>query len=1008
MALSFKLNGTKIYPVVNTTITERIGTFSDGTLPLEISNVKNAFLPMSKLVIEDSVTSSKWEFVVVNDDVEIVKKINPVMYKHNLVVRSGIYESTKHLLRNNVFSQPPRLLKGICHQMLGAVSNFTSSTDFIFPIKDASKDSYSHIDINLSSRHKIAKAGIRLSTDIWEYTSNSFNSPATHKKNAHNSMIVAVDRYDNNVFIRTKLYQLVNYETYKEIANNDIIFENLTDKTVLKVRIEDGFNSFDPSNVGNTGALAVVDATLELQTYYYSMFDILDDLYYQSRKIYNDIPSIYLKCVNLSSDPAIVNELKGIIAPEISFNGMTYYDALYSLFSYIDAIPVVDNNGFLSYEYLNNNNANVVSIENHKADEKISINDEYYTNKLVANYQNARQENSVCYPCTSRMRRVASKDLGIPTSTSYCLKVPKPIDYIDKVLITTGSLTVEAFFQYNQDPYTIVGVSYKGITINQIEIQDRVLETTLYNSLNDNREFYEDTFLLCNCLCYSKGSNYIDLLGNASLTILTHEIYKYVIMSQLLFKFGVPCYSTLYLYNDTGAVGLTDLEDTVESHIVNKQDITYYIEYHALYDGRVEQVSQKYKYEGETFTTQESAEVSLNKMGNNLQGLIAKVGNKKENISLDVTSYGSRMRVGSIWINDDNERYIANVVQTTFSTSQDKVIINAEFSKDFNLLSQFTKIDQQKRFYEISERLTTKGYENITEYIYFSYNDNMIQDDNFVESSINNIYILNAIVMGTLGKNVGYKCDYATFRPYTHINDNSPSTANYMYLPLHIYGSGNSLCFEMDYDDTLDAGNRVTGDGGDDTPYYARSSIYTTDKNGFSDKVEIKLWQVSSSWNATEFPIITTITDRNLITIDNFYYMKKPNEIFHLNFAFAFMYENEEFFFGNEFIENNAVIRTIDKTRTALKFYYGNKLYSIIDNKPLDDSNIVSIASISGNSIEENGIYYLEVVIQLNSSISGNSWALCDENDNILIASNKEMSNVSQITFYVIPRRNRI
>ena len=42
MALQFKIGATRIYPIVNTTITERVGTFSDGTLPLELSTVKYA------------------------------------------------------------------------------------------------------------------------------------------------------------------------------------------------------------------------------------------------------------------------------------------------------------------------------------------------------------------------------------------------------------------------------------------------------------------------------------------------------------------------------------------------------------------------------------------------------------------------------------------------------------------------------------------------------------------------------------------------------------------------------------------------------------------------------------------------------------------------------------------------------------------------------------------------------------------------------------------------------
>ena len=82
MALVFKVNDTRIYPIVNTTITERVGTFSDGSLPLEISNIRECFIPMSQLTIEDTETNSKWFYVIVADDVERVSKSNELCYRH--------------------------------------------------------------------------------------------------------------------------------------------------------------------------------------------------------------------------------------------------------------------------------------------------------------------------------------------------------------------------------------------------------------------------------------------------------------------------------------------------------------------------------------------------------------------------------------------------------------------------------------------------------------------------------------------------------------------------------------------------------------------------------------------------------------------------------------------------------------------------------------------------------------------------------------------------------------
>ena len=190
MALVFKVNDTRIYPIVNTTITERVGTFSDGSLPLEISNVRECFIPMSQLTIEDTETNSKWFYVIVADDVERVSKSNELCYRHNLTVRSGIYETKKHILRNTVFSQPPRISKATCNQMLVAPTLF-NSTEVCFFYPDGTDDKCSHFDLKLTKRTKIASAKLKLHTILYEYPQgNSALDNPTRFDNRHKSITI--------------------------------------------------------------------------------------------------------------------------------------------------------------------------------------------------------------------------------------------------------------------------------------------------------------------------------------------------------------------------------------------------------------------------------------------------------------------------------------------------------------------------------------------------------------------------------------------------------------------------------------------------------------------------------------------------------------------------------------------------------------------------------------------------------------------------------------------------
>lgn len=249
------------------------------------------------------------------------------------------------------------------------------------------------------------------------------------------------------------------------------------------------------------------------------------------------------------------------------------------------------------------------------------------------------------------------------------------------------------------------------------------------------------------------------------------------------------------------------------------------------------------------------------------------------------------------------------------------------------------------------------------------------------------------------------KVTYATFKPYTYENDNASAINGYVYIPLHCYGSGNSICFEMDYDDSLNAGNRLTGN----SSYFTKATLYT-ESNGFADVVDIAIWDdygYSSDDNYSEnFPIISSISNPKMIDIQGFHYYKKPNEIFHINYGIAFMSDEDcEFFFGDKFINNNAVIVN-SKLSSQVRFNYGDKLYSIIDNKGINSSTIDCTISASISILNDKK--YVAVTITLGSAIDCKSWALVDENNNVLVASNKTYENVSSITFYVIPRRNRI
>lgn len=700
----------------------------------------------------------------------------------------------------------------------------SSTTDFDYPRPQPNKKCWTNKDIAMSSRTKVASAKLYIESYLYYYTTRTragediYFSNGTEKKNAHTNGQIIIKRYDNGSF---RFQQIINITTATEYNVPIGIFINMTDNTIIRVELSSTKFKFNLTET-NEGAFANVRVKLVADTYYYSLLDIVEQIRQQTRKYYNSHGNNPLFDLTTDSDKLAV--LRNTIAPEISFTGVDVYTALYQLFSYIDAVPTIDSDGKLTFDYLNNNNQSSIQIT--KSDEKISLTDQNYTNKLVAVYQKGKQDNAIIVPAKNKTARIGTKGYGVPSSNDYVIKLPKPIDYLDKVIIDTNATWKVNFNLYLDYEYPSDRIFFEAVEIsygNSLDITDQIIETQLYETLgvySDNYDAYQQRN---NCLTFSKGSKEIDFLGNCENTQLQEEKWKWAINSANRFLLGVPINSE----KTDGYNGFVSAFGTF-----NKFNIKYNVEYHAIFDGKVEQVSSTNKYEGETYVNQETSNVSLNRMGNNLQGLIAKLGNEVENITLGVSSYGSRMKAGSLWVDDDGNRFIANVVRTTFSTSEDNVIVEAEFTKNFNMLSQYTKIDQEKRFYEISPSITNKGYDNITEYLLFTYDSSLSVSS--YESALTET-ALHTIIEKTLLNSGTYKTlDYATFQAFTHENDTNPTYSDHIVVPMHIYGSGNSLCFEMDFDNSINAGDRLTGSSN----LYTKTTLYT-EANGFADRVKV-------------------------------------------------------------------------------------------------------------------------------------------------------------------------
>lgn len=1052
MALNFYLNSisssNKINVQTNASFTSKIGDFDVGTLTLEWNTTKNKIAPFTKLYIEDTTNEDYWCFIVLSDEVEVVKKTPTVIYAHNLTVTQNTYQMTSQMVRNSVFTQPIapktsriRAMGETSVNVVATTSGSTVTRDFsqnnnIYVASLGGSPNYSHTRTFLSSREKIKRIVLNVKTMTYSFANVSYlatpmfslSSPRDVEINAFTSITLIISRYSSSSStsaLATETIEVTDGEDVIELDDDFFVggywYEATISTTSLpQLETLDSYTFTDVSNEFTSGTYVVpaiithFEIDLVIETYYYSLLDIIRILRNEVSKTYNG-STTKTNLFTMPSSGTKYETLVNTIAPDFTFTEENLWNCVADVLKYIDAIPTMDENDVLSFEYLNDYSRDATSFS--KVDDKSILANDYYTNSLVANYQDAHQPHAIYYPGKNLFKRVSSTVYGIPTTDDYEFRTDQPIYYIDDCWVLfddSQTYHYQVYFNvseslYNGTNYILFENKFYG---NALNIRDVLYEKSLYALLSMGDEDSDDANQL-NSLYYTKGSKSIYIGGiDTDGTGVKYTVYKKALVRALKEMTGI-----------FGTFGSTSSNDNgvVFNALPSIYNLQYCVHYHAIFEGRASEESTINKYEGETSATQENGSTDLNRMGNNMQGLIAKLGNEVDSFILPVTSYGSRIKKGSLWVDDDGNKYIANLVKTTFSTSSDKVMVEAQFSRNFNLLSQFSRINQQKRFYEIDENIVNTGYENIHEYLYFSTTQRTITSVS-QETAMSTLCVraLTGENFTTAYDSSSNKADFATMNAYDL--DTTSASASNIYIPLHVYGFGNSICFEMGFDSAINAADRILNTtNASGTSILKNETTLYTGSDGFANILDftIRSYRDSDGIYLTQnFPDITNAINNytfyELINIEHLYYFKKPNEIVHLNYSVAFMpYPGEEIFFGDAFINNNTIIRKDNEINPTKTFYLyaGTTLYSIIDNKVLSDHtnygqvSIDYTTSTSGNYMRG----YIGITIPNYIPSGTKAWALADADGNIYIAVNETISSATNTRHvYVYPRRWRI
>lgn len=1012
------------------------------TCVMKANTESKAIKPMTPFRITyDDLT--KQIFWIINDSVSVYS-YNPKTYKHSLSIIQYRYFLNHHLLRNTVFNQPRIDKQKLYYATSVQYIKQSGSThmDYVpFSRTIALNNMQDWADVTVINGHSKVKSA-NIYTKIYAVKDNTATSTIPKQRELIEITDERVLNQLNAQFNKNaKIILLANNQSIFsfdpfEYLNQEILVEaiatacntylSLYPHVELTLKYEvDGATMSDPEDmafvhpIDNTieysedglARYVTVQVYLDLELYNYNMYDVIDTMLKQNTLTTSSgrkrEPLFYLPTEE--QNPTLYHLLKNTYCPDsLAFTQATWYEAMTEIFKFFDAGFLFDENKVLDIEPYN-------TLQNDISDKRLTAKTLQYSNKnynngKVAYYQNAIKEIEL------EKLKTRSVSLGVPEKTDYAIVVPKPIYDVEELRIYIKN-DVGLFDQpsgsVTNNTKVNIELDLSKFVVNQ-EIWT-ILNKNEYSSITaDWKEMTQNASLF-----FERGSTNI----NVSTYYKTTFDREYPVLNNVFSKasrrfFGMS--TTIPGSPNTNlTVGLTQ----------TWEDQMFYIKYICQTEGRMQVETINNKYKGEELTNQNDGLVDLSKLGLNILGEAIKNGEPMLTASLEFNDWDERPREGDYFVDEDGNRWVANVINVSVvAVGVYKSTI--EFVKDFNAISLRIRSDDVKRLTEISGEQAVLSEENYIDYIYVS----DVNHGPTRSSIVLGIPALSSMIGQTFGleksafdvKDVWGAAITSLYanNEVIRINDETGDSEN-IYIPMIKYGAGNCVCFEMQFDNPINAGNVLlanqTGWWGQLTSYFSQATPYT-DSEGWADKFTIKFLDKGENYNnvvMTQYPKLaleatipgTTIVVHNfnvIGTIDKLQYYKKPNEIFALNYEWCFLplpTERNDFFIGSAFINDNAFVKKGLKKR--FKLFYGTESYTVLDR--IGKGTSVD-AIITLNESESSNLAILYISLLTPSAITVDHWALCDELGNIYFSGNHThtLSNTSEPFIYFSTKNTRM
>lgn len=961
--------------------------------------------PMSNVEVREDGQSSY--FVLSADSVEPFTLIKGE-YKHSITCVENVRKLSKYVIRNTVFTQPK-------NQYRTFSSNFAwSENTLVINLDDQTANHYSHRTmeeiisdgyvsplprISLASREKCKRTFIEVALQV--ASANQGDYTLTYNAVSHNDLKTVQEIKDlfpdqfqgGDLFaLNPILHYTLNGQQTQTIVitefNKEIEYPEITEllnQGATDIYIDFGGsqmlqNTVQYPNRGSHMPFYSVQIKVRAEVYYYSVYDILRLIRLRCAKFMvldGHFPLSQSVPFSLPTSGELYELLNNTIAPDFTFTQCTLYEAVAEVFRLFDAIFTMDGNGVLGITYFNKRKGQITPKTTMTTS---ALGEERFVNGLMSFYQDARTLER--FPqAKENYAPSRSADVGIPAEGDHNFIVPHPIHAVTKAIVnaTVKFGGVVEYDQYTGEPSITTTIKVSNYPL---DITHNIVEKSIWSGYldEDSTVSYDDPYAQRqnNTVYYAQGDNKIELAYTYSTAWgFTNYAFGIAMQSAAMRQVGLSSQFSGHFEIDTPS-----------SQYPSWKDVRMRVEYLTTVNGRLRVEGVSPKCEGEMMIDQTNGAVDLNKLGLNLLGLSYKMGEPNLGLSYKLSSWASRIRPGQTIVYD-NAVWVANSCSYTCLGNgyyQGKV----SFVKNYNELSLRKSILREKRMSNVSQALVCKSEEIIADYCYYSSSQDLPTEQP--------ARFDRTVFSECMGVSFGVPSNLISTLDYSYMLASGDQT-RYVYIPTIRYGAGNAVCFEMTFDDPISAGvktaSRSTGWFG--AQEYVTSYVPYADEDGFMDIANIVVCYNASGDFSEDFPEVSGGAEA--ISMWSFDFYKQPNEVFALNYEVIFLpVDGNRDFIGSSFINDNFLVNGTARERAVRLFYSTTETYTPLDTKGKGDSTVVALSFDYGVIKASH--------TELPSTLS--SWALCDENGNILFASNSSGYSNTEKRLYFALRNSRI